>query len=147
MWVLIAWSVAVHSDLMAVGTELCTIVLHRLSTGKVLRVLAGPGVTPGCIGLQTEGVCFSVDRRQIIAAEFLNGRISWFTVEGAFLKNAGWLALSTDDKGIVLAPNGELIVADKRSVHVFDSECNTIARTLSTPGTAPGQLDAPQLFE
>ncbi len=71
-----ARTIAVHGDMVAVGTLDATIVLLSFATGTVIRAFGSKGIGRGNIGSFTEGLRFTLDGICILVAEYTNKRLS-----------------------------------------------------------------------
>jgi WD40 repeat protein len=140
------WSIALHSDMLAVGTDHGTIELLSYTYGALIRVIGSKGTGPGQIGYRSEGLRFTPDGQFIIVAELDNERLSMFRVsDGGFVKLIGFGVVADGFKDVQFSPNGELLVADhgNHRVCVFSADGDTLLRTWGTRGFADGQFESP----
>lgn len=140
-----AWTIDIFEDTVAIGTGVCTVVLFAYSTGLKLLTIGEPGSGPGQIGSYGEGIRWSADGSRLIVCEYYNKRISVFTATGEFVKFIGIGVVSDGSKDVIVAPNGELLVADfnNNCMYVFDSEGDTLLRQWGRKGDAPGEFQRP----
>ncbi len=141
-----ALSIAVHGDMVAVGTRDATVVLLSYSTGGIIRTFGTCGAGHGNIGTATQGLRFTLDGVYILVAEYDNKRLSKFRVpDGAFVDFYCEGQVSDGFKDVEIAPSGEVIVADYSAhrVCVFSAVGRTLLRTWGTEGTADGQFNCP----
>ena len=140
-------TVAVHGDTVAIGTRDATIVLLSYAAGATIRTFGLQGTGRGNIGTKAEGLRFTLDGAYIlVAAEYSNKRLSKFRVsDGVFVDFYCEGQVSDWNKDVVIAPSGEVIVADygAHRVCVFSADGRTLLRTWGTEGTADGQFDYP----
>lgn len=127
-----ACCVALHADVMAVGTGNATIELMSYLSGEHIRTIGVWGSGPGAIGLQCEGVCFTLDGARLLAAEFSNNRVSLFHVDGRFDKLIGDGIICSGCNDVTVALDGEIIVAEfaQHRLCVFDAEGSTRLRSI-----------------
>lgn len=140
------WTVAVHADLVAVGTYKATVVLLSYSSGATLRTIGTPGVGRGCIGGRAEGLRFTQSGLSIIVAEHANHRLSQFGVsDGAFEAHYCINEVSNGQKDVEIAPTGDVIIADydANRVSIFRADGRTLQRTWGALGTADGEFKNP----
>ncbi len=126
-------SVALHADLLAVGTGPPSIELLNYRTGAHIR-----SIEPNQIGGYCTGMRFTPDGKFIIAAEYRKLRLSMFRVEDcSFVKWIGENLVADDNKDVQFAPNGDLLVADRDNhrVCVFSTESGELLRSWGTEGT------------
>jgi tripartite motif-containing protein 71 len=139
-------SIALHGDLLAVGTNSCTIHLLSYASGALIRSIGCEGSGPGQIGNCCADLRFSPDGQFIVIAEYENERLSVFrTSDGGFVKHIGACVVADGLKDLVFAPNGELLVADygNHRVCVFSADGDTLLRSWGTHGSADGQFKEP----
>jgi WD40 repeat protein len=141
-----AWSIALHGDTLAVGTDRGTIKLLSYASGALLLSIGSKGSWPGQIGLKCEGLRFTPDGQFIVAAEQVNKRLSMFRVsDGGFMKHIGAGMVADGYKDVQFALNGELLVADYRNhrVCVFSADGDTLLRSWGARGSADGRFEYP----
>ena len=141
-----AATIAVHGDIVAVGTGVATVVLLSYATGVIIRTFGSQGTGRGYIGTQAEGLRFTLDGVYILVAEYDNTRLSKFRVsDGAFVDFYCEGQVSNGEKDVEIAPSGEVIVADSRThrVCVFSADGRTLLRTWGAEGSAEGQFSFP----
>lgn len=145
------YCVAMHFDLIAVGTQSYSgdaVRLMSYSSGEMLKCFGGAGIegqmTSRCVSL-----CFINDGKELVAAEFNSGKLSVFSVElGRFVRRACVGVLSNGDKGLLLAPNGEIIASDNGNhrICVFNSDCSVLLRSWGKRGSDDSQFMYPALL-
>ena len=141
-----ARTIAVHGDMVAVGTGDATVVLLSYSTGAIIRTFGSKGTGRGNIGTAAQGLRFTLDGVYVLVAEWSNKRLSKFRVsDGAFVDFYCKGQVSDGEKDVEIAPSGEVIVADINAhrVCVFSADGRTLLRTWGTKGTADGQFKEP----
>ncbi len=85
-----ARSIALHGDMLAVGTGTGTIQLLSYASGAPIRSIASKGNGPGQIDWTCDCLSFTPDGQFIVAAEYENERLSMFRVsDGGFVKHIG----------------------------------------------------------
>jgi DNA-binding beta-propeller fold protein YncE len=139
-------SIALHDDMLAVGTDRSTIELLSYASGALILSIGAWGRGPGQICDGCEGLRFTPDGQFIVAAEYGNQRLSVFRVsDGGFVKHIGAGVVADGNKDVQFALNGELIVADfdNQRVCVFSADGDTLLRTWGTLGSADGQFHDP----
>jgi DNA-binding beta-propeller fold protein YncE len=139
-------AIAVHGDMVAVGTGAATMALLSYATGVIIRTFGSKGTGRGNIGGSTASLRFSLDGVYILVAEGTNKRLSKFRVsDGAYVDFYCEGQVSDGGKGVEIAPSGEVIVADygAHRVCVFSGDGRTLLRTWGTHGTADGQFKRP----
>lgn len=140
-----ARAIAVHSDMLAVGTR-ASVLLLSYATGTLIRTIGSEGTGPGNIGGSTVGLCFTPDGHSILVAERENKRMSKFRlIDGAFEDFYCKGQISDYQKDVEVAPSGEVIVADYAShrICVFSADGCTLLRAWGTYGVADGQFNNP----
>ena len=138
-------AIAVHGDMVAVGTNVGTVVLLSYASGTIIRTFGSLGGDRGNIGTPA-GVRFTLDGVYILVAELANGRLSKFRVsDGAFVEFYCEGQVSNFNKDVEILPGGEVIVTDisAHRVCVFSADGRTLLRTWGTQGTADGQFECP----
>jgi DNA-binding beta-propeller fold protein YncE len=141
-----AWSIALHGDLLVVGTSRATIQQFCYASGAFIRSIGSEGSGPGQIGDQCEGLRVTPDGQFIVAAEYGNDRLSMFRAsDGGFVKHIGAGVVADGFKDVEFDPSGELLVADYSNcrVCVFSTDGDTLLRTCGVEGSAAGQLYCP----
>ena len=141
-----ARTIAVHDDMIAVGTGTATVVLLSYATGTIIRTFGSKGIGRGNIGTYAKGLRFTLDGVYILVAEYTNKRLSKFRVsDGAFADFYCEGQVSDGPKDVEISPSGEVIVVDCDSnrVCVFSGDGRTLLRTWGTEGTADGQFLRP----
>jgi hypothetical protein len=138
-------SIAVHGDMVAVGTDDGPIELHSRATGERIRRFGSRGNGPGQIGGYHTSIRFTADGTCLLVAEYDNRRLSLFTVDGVFMKHIGAGALADGWRDVSFGAGGEIIVADrhKHRICVFSSDGDTLIKTWGSHGTAAGQFIFP----
>ncbi len=140
-------SIAVHDDMVAVGTLDGSIEIHSLATGEYIRRFGSRGDDPGWIGGYASGISirFTPDGTCVLVAEHDNGRLSLFTVNGVFMKHIGAGLLANGNKNVSFSACGEIIVADcdNHCICVFSPDGDTLIKTWGSQGTAAGQFYFP----
>ncbi len=140
-----ARTIAVHGDMVAVGTSASTVELLSYATGAIIRTFGSDGTGAGSIG-RTQGLRFTLDGVYILVAEGANKRLSKFRVsDGAFVDFCCEGQVWTGPKDVEIASSGEVIVSDwgYHRVCVFSVDGRTLLRTWGTYGTADGQFKQP----
>jgi DNA-binding beta-propeller fold protein YncE len=139
-------SIAVHGDMVAVGTYDGPIEIHSLATGEVIRRFGSRGDGPGQIGGFATGIRFTPGGLSLLAAEYINRRLSLFTVDGVFIKHIGARVLSDGLKDVSFGTGGEIIVADSTNhrICVFSPDGDTLIKTWGSYRTAVRQFDFPK---
>ena len=140
-------SIAVHGNMVAVGTACGPLEIHSLATGELIRRFGSRGAGPGQIGEYATGMQFTFDGTCLLVAEYYKRRLSLFTVNGVFVKcvGAGVLAeMSYND--VSFGAGDEIIVADSGNnrILVFSPDGVTIIKTWGSLGTAAGQFKYPK---
>jgi hypothetical protein len=141
-----AWSIAMHGDMLAVGTRSSTIQLLSYTSGSSNRSIGSSGSGPGQIGGSCQGLRFTPDGRLIVVSEYTNQRLSMFVMsDGDFVKHIGTGVVADGNKDLQFAANGELLVADysNHRVCVFSADGDALLRTWGTLGSADGQFHYP----
>jgi DNA-binding beta-propeller fold protein YncE len=140
------FSIAVHGDMVAVGTADGPIEIHSLSTGELISRFGSRGEGPGKIGRYATGIRLTPDGTCLLVAEYRNGRLSLFTVDGVFVKHIGAGELAKGPKDVSFGAGGEIIVADSGNhrICVFSPDGDTLIRTWGSYGTAAGQFEYPR---
>ena len=139
-------SLAVHGDMVAVGTTAGPIEIHSLATGKLIRYFGSRGDGPGQIGSFATGIRFTFDGTCLLVAEGCNRRLSLFTVDGVLVKHIGAGIISNwSDNDVSFGAGGEIIVADCRNhrICVFSPDGDTLIKTWGSIGDAAGQFKFP----
>ena len=134
-------SLALFGDILAVGTG-GKIELLSYSTGSAIRTIGSLGSEPGQISDYATGLSFTLDGQHIIIADHV-ARVSMFKVsDGSFVKLIadGVVACCWND--VLVAPNGELYIADygNKRVLVYDPTFTTLTRSWSTTDSYPTDL-------
>jgi hypothetical protein len=140
-----AWSIALHGETLAVGTN-GAIELLSYASGVLICSIGSRGSGPGQIGYRCEGLRFTPDGQLIVSAEQGNKRLSMFRVsDGSFVKHIGADVVADGWKDVQFAPSGELLAADcnNHRVCVFSADGDTLLRTWGTSGSADGQFKYP----
>jgi hypothetical protein len=141
-----AWAIALHGDVLAVGTDIGTIELLSYASGALIRSISVIGSGPDRMGDRCAGLRFTPDGRFVVAAEQDNKRLSMFRAsDGGFAKHIGAGVLANGNKDVQFAQNGELLVADfyNHRVCVLNADGDTLLRTWGTHGSADGQFKLP----
>ena len=141
-----AATIAVHGDLVAVGTFDATVMLLSYATGTIIRTFGSKGTSRGNIGTTAQGLRFTLDGVHILVAECYNNRLSKFRVsDGSFVDFYCEGQVSESNKDVEIVSSGEVIVADPRAhrVCVFSVDGRTLLRTWGTEGSADGQFRSP----
>ena len=137
-----AKTIAVHGDMIAVGTGDATVVLMSYATGAIIRTFGSNGTGRGNIGHWVEGLRFTLDGVYILVAEHSNERLSKFHVsDGAFVNfYCEGLISDSGSNDVEITPSGEVIVADCNAnrVCVFSADGRTLLRTWGREGTTDG---------
>ena len=137
-------TIAVHGDMVAVGTEDATVVLLSYATGAIIRTFGSRGTGRGDIGNSAGGLRFTLDGVYILVAEGSNDRLSKFCVsDGTFVDcYCEGQVSGSGSHDIEIAPSGEVIVlvsaADR--VCVFSADGRILLRDWRTLGR-PGDSD------
>lgn len=140
-------SLAAHGDVMVVNVfGLVRVWLYQLSSGDLIRSFAESGSAEGQL-TGNIGVRFTPDGNHILIVEEDNGRLSLFTLTGAFVRCIGVGTLLTPSD-VDLALNGDILVADGGNcrVCVFSPD-GALLRTFGCEGTGPGQVEAPSALQ
>ena len=133
---------------------------HRIAvlspTGKLLRVIGGPGTGPGQFNAQyapaVGGIAVAANGN-IYATDTWGERVEEFSPTGTFIRawgqgNLNQTNLKPDDfygpRGIAIAPNGNIYVADTghRRIQVFDPSGKFVL-SFGSGGTLAGQFNEP----
>ena len=141
---------AANQEYVAVSKADCStsqrVMVFSYATGALLHAFGEFGEGPGQLR-QCYGLCFTPDERHVLIAEANTpGRLSLFTVAGAFVKcigdEDGVLSLPTD---VQIADNGDIIVVDsgKGAICVFRASDHSLAGTWGAPGSGNGQFQKP----
>jgi DNA-binding beta-propeller fold protein YncE len=141
-----AWSIALHGDMLAVGSYSCTIQLLSYASGALIRSIGCEGSGPGQISLSCEGLRFTPDGQFIVASENGNKRLSMFRVsDGGFMKHIGTGVVADGNKDVQFAPSGELLVVDYGNHRMceFSADGDTLQRTWGALGCADGHFMYP----
>jgi DNA-binding beta-propeller fold protein YncE len=136
-------TIAVHGDMVAVGTRDATVVLLSYATGTIIRTFGSKGSGRGNIGTAAAGLRFTLDGVYILVAEYSNKRLSKFCVsDGAFVDFYCEGQVSDGNIDVEIVPSGEVIVADCSTHHMcaFSADGRTLLRTWGTYGSADGQF-------
>jgi predicted membrane-bound mannosyltransferase len=124
--------------------------------GKLLRTIGSGGTGPGQFNTKTSpsiGGIAVAPNGNIYATDTWNERVEEFSPTGAFIRAWGQGNLDASNlkpgdfygpRGIAIAPNGNVYVADTghRRIEVFDPNGKFLF-TFGSEGTAPGQFDEP----
>ena len=141
------FSIAVHCDMIAVGTVNGPIEIHSLATGELIHRFGSRGAGPGQIGLYATGIRFSPDGTCLLIAECSHGRLSLFTVDGVFkfVKRVGAGVGSDGYNDVSFGAGGEIIVADcdNSCICVFSPDGDTLIKAWGSKGAAAGQFEYP----
>ena len=140
-------SIAVHGDMVAVGTYDGPIEIHSLATGELIRRFGSRGDGPGQIGGWATGIRFTPDGTSLLVAERDNHRLSLFTVDGVFMTCIGTGVLSCwSNKDVSFGAGGEIIVADygNHRICVFSPDGDTLIKTWGSQGTEAVQFEYPE---
>lgn len=91
-----------------------------------------------------EGMRVTPTGDHILIAEYLNDRVSKFTVEGAFVRCIGVGELK-QPFDVELPSNGDILVADRGNhrICVFSSDGSTLLRSFGSQGETPGKFNFP----
>lgn len=131
-----AWSIAMHSDIIAVGTtsKSAPVVLLSYATGSIIRTFGTRDVGRGNIGAHTEGVCFTLDGRSLLVADNSNKHLSKFRMpdgvfEGLYCDDM----IFSRSEDVLVAPSGKINIADTRAfgICMFSSDGRTMLRAWS----------------
>ena len=139
-------SIAVHGDMVAVGTADGPIEIYSLATGELTRHFGSYGHGRGQIGGYATGIRFTPDGSCLLVADCSNRRLSLFTVVGMFKKHIGAGVFSDYDKDVSFSASGKIIVADtgKTRICVFSPDGDSIIKAWGSEGTAAGQFELPK---
>ena len=139
-------AIAVHGDMVAVGTYDGPIEIHLLATGELIRHFGSDGDRPGEIGNWATGIRFTSDGKCLLVAERDNYRLSLFTVDGVFVKHIGAGILSVSFNDVSFDAGDEIIVADSGNnrICVFSPDGDTLIKTWGSQGTAAGTFEYPR---
>ncbi len=129
-------SIAVHGDMVAVGTRDGPMQIHSLATGELIRRFGSRGDGPGQIGGWATGIRFTPDGTCLLVVEYDKRRMSLFTVDGVFMKYIGADVLADGWKDVAFGAGGEVIVADWARICVFSLDGDTLIKTWGSHGTA-----------
>jgi DNA-binding beta-propeller fold protein YncE len=139
-------SVAVHGDMVAVGTYDGLLEIYLLATGELLRRFGSRGNGPGQIGGYATSIRFTRDGLSLLIAECSNRRLSLFTVDGVFMKHIGADIVDYwSNNDVSFGAGDEIIVADSGNnrICVFSPDGDTLIKTWGSYGTAAGQFEYP----
>lgn len=136
-------SLAVHGDLVAVGTVPGPIEIHSLSTGRLIRSFGVRGKNPGQIGDGASGLRFSPDGTRLLVAEFSNQRLSMFTPAGAFVQNIGVGLFKNGFKDVEFTAAGDIIACDQQdcAIRVFSPDGSTLVKEWKTFNADMGRVN------
>ena len=141
-------SVAVHGDLVAVGTldGHMKIHLHSLATGTLIRKFGSRGLGPGQIHCYASGIRFTPDGAGLLVAEHGNVQLSLFTSRGVFQKQICAGLLDNGPQDVSFGAGGEILVADSCNprICVFSPAGDTLITTWGAYGTAAGEFLCPK---
>ena len=139
------FAIAVHGDIVAVGTNDGPIEIRSLATGEMFRRFGTHGDGPGRIDTFATGIRFAPDSACLLVAEYSNRRLSLFTVDGVFKEHivAGVFVDGLLDASFGVG--GEIIVADEGNnrICVLSPDGDTLIKTWGSEGTAAGQFRFP----
>jgi tripartite motif-containing protein 71 len=140
------FTIAVHGDMVAVGTDYGPIKIHSVATGELNHRFGSRGDGPGQIGEYATGIRFTPDGSRLLVAECNNMRLSLFTVDGVFVKHIGAGALAMYGKDVSFGAGGEIVVAESRNhrICVFSPDGDTLIKTWGSEGNAASQFEYPQ---
>ena len=141
-------SIALHGDMVAVGTYGGPIEIHSLATGELIRRFGSRGDCPGQIGICVTGIRFTPDGSCLLVAEHFSRRLSLFTVDGVFMKHfgAGTGILGIRWNDVLFGACGEILVADRDNdrIFVFSPDDHILIKTWGSKGTAAGEFEFPK---
>jgi DNA-binding beta-propeller fold protein YncE len=131
--------------MIAVGTRDGPLDIHSLATGELICHFGSRGDGPGQIGYCATGIRFTPDGTCLLVAEYINSRLSLFTVDSVFIKHIGSGVLYDGLKDVSFGAGGEIIVADSGNhrICVLSPDGDTLIKTWGSEGTAAGQFEFP----
>jgi DNA-binding beta-propeller fold protein YncE len=141
-----ARTIAVHADMIAVGTRNATVVLLSYATVAIIRTFGAEGFGRSDIGTAAQGLRFTLDGVYILVAERTNRRLSKFRAsDGTFIDFYCEGQVSDGNNDVEMWPSGEVIVVDcgTHRVCVFSSDGRTLLRTWGAHGTTDGKFKRP----
>lgn len=138
------FAVAASGGIAVVGRLDGPIETYSLSTGELIHCFGSAG--PGKIGSYATGICCSPDGGYIICTECASLRLSFFTMDGYFMKYSDVDALASGWKDVTVATGGEIIVADVglRCLHVLSPDGNILLKTWGESGKISGCFEHPR---
>ena len=137
------YSIAVHGDMVVVGTVDGPIEIHSLASGELIRRFGSCGDGPDEIGGWATGIRFTPDGKCILVSEYSRPRLSLFTAAGVCMKHIG---ASNGDKDVSCGGGGEIIIvagSGNDRICVFSPDGDTLIKTWGSRGTAAGQFIFP----
>ena len=139
------YSIAVHGDMVAVGTRDCPIEIHSLATGELIRCFELDVEGPGAMFEFATDIRYTLDGVYLLVAVFLRRQLSLFTVEGAFVKRTQICVSSDACDGVTIGSAGEIIVADSQfgRISVLSADGDSLIKTWGSQGSAAGQFQSP----
>ena len=139
------FSIAAHSDMVAVGCYDGPIEIHSLATGEMFHRFGLCGDGTGQIHTFATGIRFTPDGACLLVAECSNHWLSMFTVDGVFMKRIGVGVLDDGFNDVSYGAGGEIIVADfgNHRVCVLSPNSDTLIKTWGSEGTVAGQFRFP----
>jgi sugar lactone lactonase YvrE len=120
--------VCANADVVVVAEADCHhIVVFRRGDGAIVRRFGNEGSGDGELRYPCE-LCFMSDGRHVAVVEWINARVSVFTVDGEFIRHVGVGVLSRPES-VACSAFDELVVADSQSqrLRVFSSTGELLA--------------------
>lgn len=139
-------SIAATDDLIAVGVwsdETEKIMMFHVAGGDLARSFAVKGDAEGQLK-GSDGMRFTPDGGHILIAEYVNSRLSLFTVAGDFVRCIGVGSLSMP-RDVDFLTNGDLLVADsgKHRICILSYDRSSSLRGFGSYGDAAGKFKYP----
>ena len=122
-----AWSIAMHGDVIAVGSSLRQFFLISFTTGTAMRNIPYRSITNHCC----DGMRFTADGRFIVFTEFLGTKAWMLNVTTEEKRGLGTNSKFSDgNKDVEIALNGDIILADGENsrICVFSADGGTHLR-------------------
>jgi hypothetical protein len=119
--------ICANADVVVVSQNRCCVAVFKRCDGTLLRRFGSDGRGDGQF-MGACGVCFMSGDRHVAVADFLNGRVSVFSVEGEFIRHVGVGVLNCPES-VAVSAFDELVVADlgNRCLRVFSSSGDVLA--------------------
>ena len=115
--------VAMQGSMIAAGTSHAEMSLLSYSSGAVLLTIRAESPSSWFVDDYGMGVCFTADGGRVLASETSTRSLSMYSVhDGSLAARLAPELICPGMTDVLIAPNGEIIVANQRNVSVFNAE-------------------------